>query len=146
MAVSAVYRSKADEGKLCFIRNDPGHPRAAEDLNEVELLPLVNHIYDLIGMIIIYPPYKGRKIRGIIKRCPIRLQYHAGRYLLFVILPLHVNYESAVAFMGKPFVFQHLYHAGDVGLSVRFSLPKIKGDLKPLIISFEIGNGDLHYP
>ena len=68
LSIFSVHRSEAKERKLCILAHDSGLLRAAEYLDKMKFLTLVNHIDHFIRMIKFFSFNQRCKVCGIIKR------------------------------------------------------------------------------
>src|SRR5699024_9704788 len=71
LAIFAVHGSESQEGKLRILFHQTSLPRAAEYLDEMELLALIHHIEDLVRMIKLHPLYNSGEVRSRVQGSPV---------------------------------------------------------------------------
>ncbi len=120
--------------KLRLRLHQPGLSCAAKHLLKIKILPLISHINNPVGMIILHSLDDGCKVSGVIKSCPVRLQYHTGRNLLCVGVLLYIHHQSALADIGIALLFHIINHTRNHIMNIRFPFPEVELHIQLFII------------
>ena len=118
-----------------------GHPKY---LDKMQFLAFVRDVDVSGGFIRLLSVQDRPQIRGGIQSRPVGLADDAGRQFLGIPLLGNIHHQSALAFVGKPFLLQILDQSRDVLLGVALSLPQIKGHPQIAVVLPKVSQGHVH--
>ena len=140
-SVLPVHGSESEEVKAGLLLHQLCLARTAENLREIQFLPLIHHIDDLIRIPVLHPHDDCSQVRCIVKGGSVRFENHTGRDLLGIRLLRHVNDQGPLVRMGVTVFLQIADEARNVGLRVRFFLPEFEFHIQAGIIPLQILDG-----
>ena len=104
----------------------------------MQILPFINNIDHLVGMIILFTLHQSRKIRCRVDSGTVRLSHYAGRKLLFVARLSDINNQSALALMRHTALFHVFKHVGYIRICVALTKPQFKAHAEICIVFLEV--------
>ena len=142
LAVLAVHGAEAHkfQAALLFV-DEAGLIGAAEHPHEVQLLALVHHVDDAVGIEVRLPLDDGGKVGGLVLGGAVGFQHHAGRHFPSVALLLDVHHQGAVADIGVAVCLHLLHHGGDEVLTVALAHPDVEVHVQLLVVLLQVVDG-----